>query len=250
MTDVAHGAVLVGRSRRGPPIVYSEPLDPDACVATHATGPITRAGPRCSPACSRLDERRLPAVATRWPHPRWFTLPSERALAHGQLRHPLVRARGSPLAVRRRRTACARFLYVAAPVFATEIITFLLKALVGRRRPSLDEPRTPAPDPPADAATRSPRRTPAWAWSACSPWAASTPRGSRPWRRWSRLLAFSRVYLAVHYLGDVLAGLVLGTILGVLFGIPLTCARVSRRLVVVPLERLRTGDARQAGRRP
>ena len=161
---------------------------------------------------ARLDAAASAAVSGRWPHPRWFTVPlSGLSLTanYGFLWFvlaavPWLAGEDQPP---------ARFIYVAAPVFATEIITALIKNVFGRRRPSQKNPATPAQIPvprshsfPSSHASMGmvgllamSRLYPAW-WPALVVLVA--------------LLAFSRVYLAVHYLSDVLVGLALGAVLG------------------------------------
>jgi undecaprenyl-diphosphatase len=180
-------------------------------VATPATGPSPRRHPLLA-RLTRLDEAASQTVATRWSHPRWFTVPlSALSLTanYGLLWFviaalPWVTGDDHPP---------VRYIYVAAPVFATEVITYLLKALVGRRRPSERDAAAPAQIPLPKS-----RSFPS---SHASMGMVGLLAMGHLYPAWLPalavlvlLIAFSRVYLAVHYLGDVLAGLVLGTILG------------------------------------
>jgi len=162
---------------------------------------------------ARLDAAVSAAISGRWPHPRWFTVPlSGLSLTANYGLLWFVLAAVPWLAGENQPPA--RFIYVAAPVFATEIITVLIKNVFGRRRPSQKNPATPAQIPlPKSHSFPS---------SHASMGMVGLLTMSHLYPVWLPalvvlvlLLAFSRVYLAVHYLSDALVGLALGAILGV-----------------------------------
>ena len=161
---------------------------------------------------ARLDAAVSAAISGRWPHPRWFTVPlSGLSLTanYGFLWFVLAAV---PWLAGENHPAVS-FIYVAAPVFATEIITVLIKNVFGRRRPSQKNPATPAQIPlPKSHSFPS---------SHASMGMVGLLTMSHLYPVWlpalvvlGLLLAFSRVYLAVHYLSDALVGLALGAILG------------------------------------
>ena len=103
-------------------------------------------------------------------------------------------------------------LLTASSVWTADLLALVIKAGVERRRPSLSVPQA---DPLLGAG----------GWSFPSGHAATAFAGavslSYLWRRGAPLffllaaaIAFSRVYVGVHYPGDVLAGAALGTAVG------------------------------------
>ena len=104
-------------------------------------------------------------------------------------------------------------LYVAAPVTLVEMTGFVIKHFVGRARPPVADPTQPEPDPAAaqqvvPLVAREHGR------------GRHVHAGQRSTRvdpvapRLVLVLCFSRVYLGVHYLGDVLGGLAYGLVFG------------------------------------
>jgi undecaprenyl-diphosphatase len=109
----------------------------------------------------------------------------------------------------------SRFLYIAGSVFGTEIFTFCLKVLFDRRRPPEREPG-PAQLIALPRSRSFPSSHASMGMVGLLTTAALYPDWWAPLAVLVAVLAFSRVYLRVHYLADVLAGLVLGTGLGLL----------------------------------
>ena len=169
--------------------------------------------PRLLTRLARLDAAASAAISGRWPHPRWFTVPlSGLSLTanYGLLWFALAAV---PWLAGENHPA-VRFIYVAAPVFATEVITALIKNAFGRRRPSQKNPATPAQIPLP--------RSHSFPSSHASMGMVGLLAMSHLYSAWwpalvalVLVLAFSRVYLAVHYLSDALVGLALGAVLGV-----------------------------------
>jgi membrane-associated phospholipid phosphatase len=160
----------------------------------------------------RLDRSLSRRAAVAWPHPRWFTLPLG-ALSltanYGILWYvvallPWLLGEPDPL-----RTA----LYVAVPVTLVEATGFVIKHFVARQRPPVADPDQPRQIPlplsksfPSSHASMAVVAT--FTLAALYPWAL-------PWLiALTAVLCFSRVYLGVHYLGDVLGGLAYGLLFG------------------------------------
>jgi membrane-associated phospholipid phosphatase len=106
----------------------------------------------------------------------------------------------------------AIFAYVAGAVFATELITNVVKRLFGRRRPSQDGRDRLIPMPVSASFPSS---------HASMGVVGMLALGSLypAWRpalvALVTVLCFTRVYLRVHYVTDVAGGLLLGAALGV-----------------------------------
>jgi len=163
----------------------------------------------------RLDRALSRRAAIDWPHPRWFTLPlSALSLAanygilwYGVALLPWVLGEPRPL---------ARALYVAVPVTLVEATGFVIKRVVARPRPPLADPSQPRQIPlpysksfPSSHASMGVVGT--FAVGALYP--AAIPALILL----TLVLCFSRVYLGVHYLGDVLGGLAYGLLFGALW---------------------------------
>lgn len=178
-----------------------------------AAAPVAGAG-RAS-RLARLDEldRRVSRrVAVAWPHPAWFTRPLgllSRSANHGVLWYvlcllPWLAGHPRPLAA---------YLYVAVPVTLVEILGFGIKSVVRRRRPTVADPDLPQQ-------IRLPV-TPSFPSSHASMAVVGTMTMGAMFPAWipalvalTAVLCFSRVYLGVHYLGDVAGGLVWGLVFG------------------------------------
>ena len=162
-------------------------------------------------ACDRAAST---AIGARWPHPRWITLPlgalsltgNYGVVWFGLAAVGAAASAGPGFSTR-------RFAYVSGAVLATEWITYGVKRAVGRRRPpqredgvTADIPLPSSPSFPSSHASMG--LVGALAMSTLYPglWPAFAALAA--------LLAASRVYLRVHYLGDVVAGLCLGCALG------------------------------------
>ena len=120
-------------------------------------------------------------------------------------------------------------LLTASIVWSADLLALAIKAGVERRRPSLSVPQA---DPLLGAG----------GWSFPSGHAATAFAGAVSltylWRRGTPLffllaaaIAFSRVYVGVHYPGDVLAGAALGTAVGLAW---VAALRLPRRSAEAP----------------
>lgn len=120
-------------------------------------------------------------------------------------------------------------LLTASSVWTADLLALVIKAGVERRRPSLSVPQA---DPLLGAG----------GWSFPSGHAATAFAGAVSltylWRRGAPLffllaaaIAFSRVYVGVHYPGDVLAGAALGTAVGLAW---VAALRLPRRSAEAP----------------
>jgi len=102
---------------------------------------------------------------------------------------------------------------VAAVVLLAEAIQGSLKVAVGRDRPPLANPE-PEPLVALPHTPSFPSGHALVAFAAATVLAAAVPRLRWPLYVAAALVAFSRVYVGVHYPGDVAAGAVLGVALG------------------------------------
>ena len=120
-------------------------------------------------------------------------------------------------------------LLTASSVWTADLLALVIKAGVERQRPSLSVPQA---DPLLGAG----------GWSFPSGHAATAFAGAVSltylWRRGAPLvfllaaaIAFSRVYVGVHYPGDVLAGAALGTAVGLAW---VAALRLPRRSAEAP----------------
>jgi undecaprenyl-diphosphatase len=159
------------------------------------------------------DRRASRRVAVAWPHPAWFTRPLgllSRSANHGILWYglsllPWLAGHARPLAA---------YLYVAVPVTLVEVLGFGIKSVVRRRRPTVADPDLPEQ-------IRRPI-TPSFPSSHASMAVVGTMTMGAMYPAWvpallvlTAVLCFSRVYLGVHYLGDVAGGLVWGLVFGI-----------------------------------
>ena len=164
----------------------------------------------------RLEARDIAVsavVAGRWPHPRCLTVPLGAISLTGNygivwIVLAAVGANTGPGGFSGR-----RFAYAAGAVLATEWITFAVKLIFRRRRPTRRDPEAkaniPLPLSPSFPSSH----------ASMSTVGALTMSVLYPhlWLAFAALavvLAASRVYLRVHYLADVLVGVCLGLALG------------------------------------
>jgi membrane-associated phospholipid phosphatase len=161
-----------------------------------------------------LDRSVSRRIAITLPHPPALARPLgllSRSANHGILWYGLALLpwlAGHPRPV-------AAYLYVAVPVTLVEVIGFGIKSVVRRRRPTVADPALPAQ-------IRLPI-TPSFPSSHASMAVVGTMTMSALYPWWlpallvlTAVLSFSRVYLGVHYLGDIVGGLAWGLVFGLL----------------------------------
>ncbi len=107
----------------------------------------------------------------------------------------------------------ARALYIAVPVTLVEATGFLIKLRVSRPRPPVADPslRQQIPLPPSKSF---PSSHASMAVVGALTVSAMYPAFAPVLAALGLALCFSRVYLGVHYLGDVLGGLGYGLVFG------------------------------------
>jgi undecaprenyl-diphosphatase len=160
----------------------------------------------------RLDRAVSRRVAMGWPHPRWFTVPLgglSLSANYGVLWYvlclvPWLFGAADPL---------WKALYVAAPVTLVEMTGFLVKQLVGRVRPPVADPTQPE-QIPLPVSKSFPSSHASMAVVGTSTLGTLYPQWAPALVVLALVLMFSRVYLGVHYLGDVLGGFVYGLLWG------------------------------------
>jgi membrane-associated phospholipid phosphatase len=182
---------------------------PSSLGSTHAVPPPAPGR------CDRLDRELSRRVAIAWPHPRWVTRPLgvlSLTANYGILWYVIAVlpwALGEPRPL-------AKALYVAVPVTAVEATGFLIKHLVARSRPPIADPTQPRqiPLPPSKSFPSSHASM-----SVVGGFAVGSlyPAALPALVALGAVLCFSRVYLGVHYLGDVLGGVAYGLLFGVLW---------------------------------
>mgnify|MGYP005841889283 CR=1 FL=1 len=161
------------------------------------------------------DQRLSRRVAVDWPHPRWLTLPLgavSRTANYGVLWYAVALL---PWFAGARRPL-ATLLYVGVAVTAVEWLGYAVKHVVGRRRPSVADPTQPNHIPlPVSTSFPSSHAS----MSVAATWTLGTlyPAWLPALLTATAVLSFSRVYLGVHYLGDVVAGLGFGLAAGALY---------------------------------
>ena len=162
-----------------------------------------------------VDRRVSRRVAVDWPHPAWLAKPlgafsltaNYGILWYAVALLPWLSGGRRPLAT---------LIYVSVAVTAVETLGFVVKHFVGRHRPTIADPSLPNHIPlplsksmPSSHASMAVTAT--WTLGTLYPdWLPLLIAATA-------VLAFSRVYLGVHYLGDVVAGLVFGLVFGGLY---------------------------------
>ncbi len=147
------------------------------------------------------------------PRPRWIRLPlSALSLSanYGILWYviallPWLMGQSQPL---------LRALYVAVPVTLVELTGFVVKMLIARPRPPLADP-TLAEQIPLPRSHSFPSSHASMAAVGSCSVAAMYPQTLPVLLALAATLCFSRVYLGVHYAGDILAGIVYGAFFGI-----------------------------------
>ena len=151
-------------------------------------------------------------IAVDWPNPRWLTVPVAAVsltanygiLWFGLALIPWLA--GAHL-------GWQRALYIGGSVLLTEVLTFCIKVAVGRRRPARLRSQ-PADLIPVPRSRSFPSSHASMGMVGLLTAASLYPIWTLPLCALVALLAFSRVYLRVHYVADVLAGLLFGAVVG------------------------------------
>ena len=184
-------------------------------LPTLASTHTAQTGPGLRQRLGSLDHALTRRVAVDWRHPRWLVLTLSALSLTGNYgliwfalaAVPWLTGAGRPRTV---------FLFVAGAVFATEIITFLIKLVVGRRRPPEQDGAAPARIP-LPVSHSFPSSHASMGMVGAISMGSLYPPLLPALLGLAAVLAFSRVYLGVHYVADVAAGLLLGTVLGVAY---------------------------------
>jgi undecaprenyl-diphosphatase len=199
----------MGASRR---IVYSTPI-PMAVEDGPSPG-VSRRGSTLA----RLDaaDRRISRrVAVDWPHPPWLARPLGAFSLAGNYGILWYAVALLPWLTGGRRPL-ATLLYVGVAVTAVESLGYVIKHFVGRHRPTVADPSLPNHIPlPVSKSMPSSHASMA----VTATWTVGTlyPQWLPVLIVTALVLMFTRVYLGVHYLGDVVAGLILGLVFGGLY---------------------------------
>jgi len=206
----------------------SQPAEPDLSAVPAPSTPATHDAPAPHPAAtppaaprnrlSAWDRRVSDRIGVTWPHPAWFAKPLGLVSISGNygVVWYVVAAVAAWAAAGDAELALRRFAFVSGAVLACQGVTFFVKLGVRRRRPVEKDPsggehiRKPrSPSFPSSHASMSAVGVitlatlyPAWLWAFVA---------------LAAVLVFSRVYLRVHYVLDVLAGVALGTVFGFVF---------------------------------
>ena len=160
----------------------------------------------------RLDRAVSRHISMDWPHPRWFAVPLgglSLSANYGVLWYvlclvPWILGAGDPF---------WKALYVAVPVTLVEMTGFLIKQLIGRVRPPVADPTQPE-QIPMPYSKSFPSSHASMAVVGAFTLGMLYPQWVPALAALALVLMFSRVYLGVHYLGDVLGGLVYGLLWG------------------------------------
>ncbi len=168
-----------------------------------------------SESLERLDRDVSRVIATRLPHPRWLTVPlgalslsaNYGVLWYGVALLPLLLGEPRPL---------AKALFVAVPVTAVEATGYLVKQLVARQRPPVADPQQPR-QIPLPRSKSFPSSHASMSMVGVLTVSVLYPGLLPALIALAVTLCCSRVYLGVHYLGDVLGGVLYGLAFGALW---------------------------------
>jgi len=187
------------------------------------TGPTSAAPPSPPGRLDRLDRALSRRAAVDWPHPHWLAWPLggfSLSANYGVLWYVLCLLPwlfGAPQPL-------WKALYVAVPVTLVEATGFVIKRYVGRARPPVADP-TQAEQIPLPLSKSFPSSHASMAVVGTFTLGTLYPQWIPVLIVLALVLCFSRVYLGVHYLGDVLGGLAYGLLWGAVW-ILLVPARV------------------------
>jgi len=194
----------------GPPAAPGRPAGRDA--HPHAPRRPPRAG-----LLARLEARDVAlsaVIGTRWPHPRYLTWPLGAVSLTGNYGIAWVALAAVGAAAGTAGFSGRRFAYGAGAVLATEWITFLIKLIFRRRRPTQRDPAAAKADIPLPLSPSFPSSHASMSTVGALTMSALYPHLWPAFAVLALVLAASRVYLRVHFLADVLAGICLGLALG------------------------------------
>jgi membrane-associated phospholipid phosphatase len=179
----------------------------------HGPDPDPLSSPGLLQRLARGDRAVSAVIAGRWPHPRWFTLPLGAISLTGNYGVVWVVLAAVGAEAGAGGFSGRRFVYVAGAVLATEWITFAVKLIFRRRRPTQRDPATKA-DIPLPLSPSFPSSHASMSTVGALTMSVLYPTLWPAFVALAVVLAASRVYLRVHYLADVLVGVCLGLVLG------------------------------------
>jgi membrane-associated phospholipid phosphatase len=193
---------------------------PPAAPGRPAAGPAHDHAPLRSPRAgllARLEARDVAlsaAIGTRWPHPRCLTWPLGAISLTGNYGIVWVGLAAVGATAGTPGFSGRRFAYAAGAVLATEWITFLIKLIFRRRRPTQRDPAAAKADIPLPLSPSFPSSHASMSTVGALAMSALYPSVWPAFAALAIVLAASRVYLRVHFLADVLAGICLGLAIG------------------------------------
>jgi membrane-associated phospholipid phosphatase len=194
----------------GSPAAPGRPAGSDA--RPHAPQRPPRAG-----LLARLEARDVAlsaVIGTRWPHPRYLTWPLGAVSLTGNYGIVWVVLAAVGAAAGTAGFSGRRFAYAAGAVLATEWITFLIKLIFRRRRPTQRDPAAAKADIPLPLSPSFPSSHASMSTVGALSMSVLYPSLWPAFAALAVVLAASRVYLRVHFLADVLAGVCLGLVIG------------------------------------
>jgi membrane-associated phospholipid phosphatase len=193
---------------------------PPAAPGRPAAGPARPHDPQRPPRAgllARLEARDVAAsavIGTRWPHPRFVTVPLGAISLTGNYGVVWVVLAAIGAAAGTAGFSGRRFAYAAGAVLATEWITFLIKLVFRRRRPTQRDPAAAKADIPLPLSPSFPSSHASMSTVGALAMGVLYPSLWPAFAALAVVLAVSRVYLRVHFLADVLAGICLGLVIG------------------------------------